>query len=233
MDLKNELSPSNYAFLSYSRVENELSEPLIKEFYELLMNEVHKLQRESVIRCSSEFHSEVSDLTSYQFTGEEQTARVLCESACMILVFTPNYFSEKNTRCAKEYKAMENLEESRLKDFEIQYSDHGLIIPVVFRGWSYLPDELKKRHPYNFEDCLISNNSFKDQQFAISQIKQIAKYILNFYEKLSIEDCKKFSLIDEDDQLKKWLKGISTTKKFFGRDASSTRKPEGLALGGT
>jgi len=40
-------------------------------------------------------------------------AQAICESVCLIVVYTPTYFSDKNTYCAREYKAMEELEQVR------------------------------------------------------------------------------------------------------------------------
>ena len=45
-------------------------------------------------------------------------AKALCESVCMIVVFTPTYFSKNHTYCAREYKAMEDLEHERLSSVD-------------------------------------------------------------------------------------------------------------------
>ena len=41
-------------------------------------------------------------------------ARALCKSVCMVVIYTPTYFSKKHSYCAREYRAMETLEQQRL-----------------------------------------------------------------------------------------------------------------------
>jgi len=60
----------------------------------------------------------------------------------MVLVFTPLYFDTKHHYCALEYQGMKDLEQQRLGKIE-DFSNKGLILPVVFRGEDCLPDEIK------------------------------------------------------------------------------------------
>ena len=58
----------------------------------------------------------------------------------MVMIYTPTYFDKDRTYCAREYKAMENLETQRLEMLGYQRNfQHGLIIPVVYRGVDIFP----------------------------------------------------------------------------------------------
>jgi hypothetical protein len=83
----------------------------------------------------------------------EALAKGLCESVCMIMVFAPTYFSPDHTYCTREYLAMKQLEARRLREAaQPQRTLHGLIIPVVLRGFDKLPAEiLSQRNAYRFE----------------------------------------------------------------------------------
>jgi len=48
------------------------------------------------------------------FAETDRTAMDLCESACMIMIYTPLYFDRSNILCAQEYRAMSKLEKVRL-----------------------------------------------------------------------------------------------------------------------
>ena len=55
--------------------------------------------------------------------------RAICESVCMILVYTPDYFDKEHTYCAREYESMKKLEKERIK-----HGQMSLIIPIIYRG---------------------------------------------------------------------------------------------------
>jgi hypothetical protein len=63
----------------------------------------------------------------------------------MIVVFTPTYFSESNPHCAREFRAMEQIETKRMSHLGAKRDGHGLIIPVVLRGADQLPVQLQHR----------------------------------------------------------------------------------------
>jgi hypothetical protein len=131
------------------------------------------------------------------------------------MVYTPTYFSEKHTYCAREFKAMEELEKHRLE--LLGYSDnakHGLIIPIIYRGNKRIPHNISsKRQCYFFEDYQISGHATLDYPEYAQKIKEIAEYIEERCEELSaIEDgaccdCDTFSIPSEGD-IFEWLEGM-------------------------
>jgi len=66
-----------------------------------------------------------------QVIEENELAKALCESACMIIVFTPQYLRKDAPRCAREYRAMEILEQERLRKIGVLTANiSSLIIPI-------------------------------------------------------------------------------------------------------
>src|SRR5262245_13808013 len=96
----------NYAcFISYRHGQSQLSERIISDLATALSNELS-------LYTSKKVYVDRERLKGGDFYNEH-LARALCESACMIMVFTPTYFDEQSTFCAREFKAMEFLEAKR------------------------------------------------------------------------------------------------------------------------
>jgi hypothetical protein len=106
-------------------------------------------------------------------------AHALCKSACMIVVYTPTYFSRKHLYCAREYRAMENLEQRRLASLQKQVSkEYGLIIPIVLRGEDLLPAAIKVyRQYYTFERFSLTSRRLARNPAFDKEIRAIAEAI--------------------------------------------------------
>ncbi|NIM13751.1 MAG: hypothetical protein GTO45_16880 [Candidatus Aminicenantes bacterium] len=121
---------------------------------------------------------------------------------------------------------MEKLEKERLKLLNPREKKHGLIIPIVFRGLKYLPQEIKeKRQYYNFENFLLCNKYKinRHPRFA-PKIKKIAEYIADRYNTLAklgdslFDNRENFNLPGEKEIID-WLEGIETPWiSFPGRE---------------
>jgi hypothetical protein len=142
-------------------------------------------------------------------------AQALCESVCLVMVYTPTYFSNSHTYCAREYKAMEELEKQRLE--LLGHSDsakHGLIIPIIYRGDKKIPYTItSKRQCHYFENYQISGQATLDYPEYAQKIKEIAEYIEERCEELSVveddacSDCATFNIPSETD-IYEWLEGM-------------------------
>lgn len=100
--------PFQYAcFISYRHGQRKLAERIINDLYETLSGELELLRDEQVFLDRERLRG--------GYFYNEALAEALCHSACMIVVFTPTYFSRNHTYCAREYKAMEELEKKRLR----------------------------------------------------------------------------------------------------------------------
>jgi hypothetical protein len=200
--------PFRYScFISYRHGQRKLAERIINDLYDALANEIETLLDEEVF-------VDRERLKGGTFYNEE-LASALCESACMIVVFTPTYFDKKHTFCAREYKAMEQLELQRLKLLGKSVDKRrGLIIPIVFRGGKYIPTEIKdRRQYYSFEDFQLSDVEISRHPNYASKIKEIAEYIADRYKALSsLPDdvcvgCSEFKL-PTDGEITEWLNGM-------------------------
>jgi hypothetical protein len=108
-------------------------------------------------------------------------AKELCESACMVMVYTFRYFDKNDPLCAREYRAMEILEEARLAELKLSQSKEcSLIIPIVLRGKDKFPDQINIKRPvYDFTKYFILSKSERRKRHAYRQdIVNIANYIV-------------------------------------------------------
>jgi hypothetical protein len=114
---------------------------------------------------------------------DEAIRQAICKSVCMIMVYTPSYFNEDYTYCTREFKGMEHLEEHRLSILtDPELKTHGLIIPVVFRGRDYLPEEIKKiRCQYDFSNYYSCYKRISKHPTYARAITELAQYIHNIY----------------------------------------------------
>jgi len=138
----------------------------IEDFYEALASELEALVDLRIYR--DQLRLEGGDFYN------QALATSLCESACMIMIFTPTYFSSEHSYCAREYAAMKLLEKQRLPPGQ----QHGLIVPVVLRGFDQLPEEIKShRQAYKFDHFFLSDQKLvKNKNFNL-EMKKMADYI--------------------------------------------------------
>lgn len=137
----------------------------------------------------------------------EALSTALCRSVCMIMVFTPTYFDKKHTFCAREFMAMQEIERRRL-ELTGKFGNHGLIIPIVFRGKDYLPQFISnERHCYFFDNYYLTkgNENILATRLKFSKmIREIAEYIFQRYNELSdvwdgSKECREFRLPSEEE----------------------------------
>jgi TIR domain len=211
--------PFKYScFISYRHGQRKLAERIINDLSEALSNELELL-------LDKEVYLDRERLKGGEFYNEA-LATALCESACMIVVFTPTYFDKEYTFCAREYKAMEKLEEARFKTVGGSTNrTPGLIIPIIFRGEDCLPKEIKEsRQYYNFGDFLLSDVKIGKHPKYARKIQEIARYIYDHYKTLEALDedpcsgCAQFRF-PADAEIRQWLEGIrSYAAPFPGRE---------------
>jgi hypothetical protein len=195
-------------FISYRAGRGKFAEGIIQDLYEALSDEMELMLEEDV----SSVYLDKKRLKGGDFFDQE-LANSLCQSVCMIAVFTPTYFSKSQPYCAQEYKAMESLEEQRLKLLPSGKSK-GLIIPVVIRGEDRLPLTIKKKRTYyDFSAFQQGNRRLTRPRGYFEGIKAIADYVSQRYWELSglgndpCVSCRNFTFPDKDET-QKWLDGI-------------------------
>jgi len=159
-------------FISYRHHEQSaLAEKFIEELCAALRSELSVLIEEDIYIDRNRMRGGTFFNTAL--------AVALCKSVCMIVVFTPTYFSKKHPYCAREFRAMETLEKKRLDRMrEGLKAETGLIIPIVLRGEASLPAHIKNaRHYYSFERfSLTSRNLSKNPRFE-GIVREIAEEV--------------------------------------------------------
>lgn len=135
-------------------------------------------------------------------------AQALCRSVCMICLWTPIYFSRTHNYCAREYRAMEILEEHRKRLLRTSSnSTQGLIIPLALRECNRFPCQLNRLY-VNFEDFLqpTERGKLTKPRGYFKKIKELAKYVAQRYQELknlstdSFKFCDTFELPQADAQ---------------------------------
>ncbi|MCI0513043.1 toll/interleukin-1 receptor domain-containing protein, partial [candidate division KSB1 bacterium] len=90
--------PFRYScFISYRHDQGEIMEKFVDDLCAALQNEV-------IMLTGMHAYLDKTRLQGGNFYNVE-LARSLCQSVCLIMVFTPQYFSASHPYCAREYKA--------------------------------------------------------------------------------------------------------------------------------
>jgi hypothetical protein len=149
-------------------------------------------------------------------------SNALCRSACMIVLYTPVYFSLKHTYCAREYRAMEVLEEVRLARLPDQKKDEGLIIPVILRGKEHFPLVIRDRrlaYAFSFDRLFLLPTASRKLQLKAHVLK-IAERIYQRWTLLApfadefTSNCQRFAFPTEHE-VRSWLENLVTPTSAF------------------
>jgi hypothetical protein len=158
-------------FISYRRHEEETIREMVEQFHKALAGELEPLVG------GGKIFRDTNILKAGDFL-EKKISNAICQSVCMIMVYTPTYFDKDHTYCVREFKTMEKIESERLKLLPPSHNDHGLIIPVIFRGSRFFPQEIKiKRIFFNFENFLLCHREMNKHPDYAPKIREIADYI--------------------------------------------------------
>ena len=191
--------PFDYScFISYRHGQRKLSERIVSDLEEALSEQLELTRNEKVFLDRDR-------LQGGAFYNEA-LSEAICKSACMVVVYTPTYFDREHSYCAREFHAMEKLEEKRLKLLGLNTDkNHGLIIPIAFRGVDDIPSSIKDRRLYfNFEKFEPRDPPLRKHRLYSSEIRKIADYIADrckAFDKLGqdpFSGCQKFKLPDKD-----------------------------------
>lgn len=208
--------PFKYScFISYRHGQNRLTERIINDLSEALSAEL-------AAYFDKEIFLDRERLKGGTFFNE-QLACAICESVCLIVVYTPVYFSAEHIYCTREYRAMEKLEAVRLQALKLPADrQNGLIIPIVFRGADELPSDIKTtRQYYDFQDFDPTEPEMIRSDKYYDQIRTIAKYIYDRYKTLTrvkdldpCTDCPNF-MMPAEEEVKKWLDRLEINSPAF------------------
>jgi hypothetical protein len=202
--------PLKYAcFISYRGYEdNDLMEAMVGGLYKSLKAELDiSVGRDRVYRDTRGGMAPGSLLPA-------TLARDICESACMVVVYGPDYFSRDSTWCAREFRAMLKLEASRLAALPVAERTDGFLIIIVFRGKESLPSIFTQNRLVDyFDKYALFQPEIDKHPDLYPKIMRIADYIASRYRRLNqlnpdpCVGCPTFPLPSEDEALA-WLDEI-------------------------
>jgi hypothetical protein len=142
---------------------------------------------------------------------DKAMATALCQSVCMILIYTPQYFSKVHPYCTREFCAMEDLERRRFEKLGAGLDPrYGLIIPVALRYKDRMPKHIRgRRQCYDFPFLQKEDGSIQKHPTYLQDVNTIAGYIFERYLALASVgdepcDCAGYELPTEDAALA-WL----------------------------
>jgi hypothetical protein len=204
--------PIKYScFISYRHD----SVAIAKEFQDALESELSLLINLPVYRDEDR-------LQAGQFFNKA-LANALCRSACMVMIYIPRYFELASPYCAREYKAMVQLESQRLANLKRigNVNPNGFIIPVAYRGHDFLPKQIKNnRQCHNFEPYFLGGKTQKNNRNYLLAVKDIANYIFQRCQDLNslpsdpCGRCGSF-VIPNKSQISRWLNTMLSPRPSF------------------
>jgi hypothetical protein len=203
-------------FISYCHGRKDLTKAFIDQLKNSLEDYLELYLDEEV------YIDEARLLPGYHY--DEALAKAICQSICMIVVYTPRY--ERHSYCLREYAAMERIERSRRELLGNRANTEvGMIIPVIFRGAKEdLPDRLQKDiHYCDFSKFTTASPNINKNPEYVEQIEKIARVIHEhhmMFENLNEEStdlCNSFALPSEED-VEPWRRSSNGAAPFPGRE---------------
>src|SRR5713101_965974 len=117
-------------FISYCHGQYDLVKGFMDQLKAALKSELEPLLDEQV------YIDEERLKPGYSYN--EELAKAICQSVCMIVVYSPKY--ERHEYCVREFEGMEQLEKQRRHLLGAAGDDaRGFIIPIVLRGDDDVP----------------------------------------------------------------------------------------------
>jgi hypothetical protein len=138
---------------------------------------VEELKAELELQVAHEVYRDIERNKGAEFY-QETLAAALCKSLCMVVLFWPTYFSREHTFCAREFKAMEALEEQRLQLLEDEAErKNGLILIIALRSFRLIPKSITDRRICkDFEKYTMLGDMRGDPDFQ-KEVLNLSEYI--------------------------------------------------------
>jgi hypothetical protein len=139
---------------------------------------------------------------------EPALAQAICQSLCMVVVYTPQYERPLHHCCQREYAAMEKLAEQRLAQIRSAVDNHSLIIPIILRGdIDNLPPKIKERQYIDFRPFTLASRNISKNSKLVRKVQEIVDTInrlLQAFESLPEaeepwKDCAQFTIPEEGE----------------------------------
>jgi hypothetical protein len=160
-------------FISYCHGQEELMRGFMDQLKRALKAELEPLLDEEVFIDSERLKP--------GYLYNEALATAICESICMIVVYSPRY--ERHEYCRREFAGMESLEQARKELLGRAAPPRGFIIPVIFRGKADdLPQQItQSRHYADFSQFTLAAADITRHPEYAAEIRKIAEVIYDHY----------------------------------------------------
>ena len=159
-------------FISYSHGEQALVQGFIDQFKSALKAYLEPFMDEEVFVDI--------DRLKVGFRYNEALAHAICQSVCMVVVYSPVY--ERRPYCGREFEAMVRLEQKRLALLAGGSGSRGLIIPVVLRGFAQLPPRIQQgRQAIDFSHFTLATPEMSRNPDFVARIQEIAEQIYDHF----------------------------------------------------
>jgi len=145
------------------------------------------------------------------YAYDEALAGAICQSACMIVLFTSLY--QVRTYCLREFMAMEKLEEARIQKLKEKFDKtRRMIIPIVIRRDTDkdLPGKINKIQYWDLTKIMNRGFNLRNQEcrkVIIDIANEILKHLctLKLLEGTSLDDdCDSFKIPSEQEAMQSW-----------------------------
>jgi hypothetical protein len=161
-------------FISYCRPQHELLKGFIGQLKRALDAELESYLDEKVFIDDVDVgpgdkHAEV-------------LARAICESVCMIVVWSPRY--DRHPYCLREFEAMRMIEERRRQLLgPSRAHGTGFIVSVIVRGADAVPDRIRQQDTYcDFSTFTLAMPDIIRNPEYVNSVRGIAAKIHRLYD---------------------------------------------------
>jgi hypothetical protein len=175
-------------FISYVHAREELMREFMASLVPALKGELEPLVRNGVYLDN--------DRLATGTKHEHALGRVLCASACWVLIYVPQYL--EHDYCMREFRAMQILEERRRRALGHRLPrEKGMILPIVLRGdKAELPEQITSSMYLEFTQYTVASPKINVNESSMNEIRELASYVKEIF-KLGAhlsEDCSEFDL---------------------------------------
>jgi hypothetical protein len=198
-------------FISYAHGQHELMKKFIEDLIKGLNAHLDPWLRQQIYQDERRLKG--------GHVIDDALARAMCESVCMILVFSPTYLDRYSPYCAREYRGMVDLERRRLALVSQDKRTASCIIPVIFRGSEHLPEEIGSRKFYDFSKYTLATPDLNREDSYIKLFEEIGQYVYGLYNAFAdlgpeACQCDTFGLPTAEDAVK-WLRELPPRQVVF------------------
>lgn len=109
---------------------------------------------------------------------EQRFAYAIAHSVCMVMIYTPTYFDSDHNYCAREFIAMERVEEQRFSALS-RYGlpTPGMIIPIILKGRPPQRVQGKRDCRYDFGQFTLRSRNIASHPHYSVWFDDIGKHI--------------------------------------------------------